>query len=50
MLPRLLKLVLGGVVKKIVLEAASQKAKGRTVKRQWVLTVGKSERLEWQRT
>ena len=39
MLPRLLKLVLGGVVKKIVLEAATQKAKGRTVKRQWVLTV-----------
>ena len=41
MLPRLSKLVLGGVIKTIALEAAKQKAKWRTVKRQWVLTAGK---------
>ena len=41
MLPRLSKLVLGGVIKTIGLEAAKQKAKWRTVKRQWALTVGK---------
>ena len=41
MLPRLSKLVLGGVIKTIGLEAAKQKAKWRTVKRQWALTTGK---------
>ena len=38
MLPRLLKVVLGGVVKMIAFEAAKQRQR-RTVKRQWADTV-----------